>query len=340
MTELITEYKRCVAALEEAEKAPDNPKNASALESMLSSGTPAVRMLQRHHAYGLRLQEVVGKMKEHKERKPAGLVSIADKSDYLLLKDVCCTDVNGNVFENYDELFVNKTLEKNQNGELVFFTPYNGTAHFEKQASGVYLPSFALSCNILAALWQNKNNPECERILLMYKNKGNGNGWHCQNTVVDYAGEKIIHYPFDSDFPNDGGVAGINSGRKRIVLPFQNKSALKDEPLEQALQHAASLDFIRQFTGLKNPEALIEIGKYFEKEAKIWFPNNVAKCKNTRAAWLGCINYYFILLANDTLNDLGAARGVSRSEQPKAASSGKDRQKLVIMPPDKPIGGF
>ncbi|MFA5887620.1 MAG: hypothetical protein WC852_02830 [Candidatus Nanoarchaeia archaeon] len=310
-SEIISEYKRCVAALEEAEKDlnSENPKNISALESMLSAGTPAMRMLQRHHSYGPRLQEVVGKMKEYRERKPAG-VSIADKSDYLLLKDVCCTDVDGNVFESYDELFVNKNLEKNQNGELLFFTPYNGAAHFEKQAGGLFLPSFALSCNILAALWQNKGNPECERILLMYKNKGNGNGWHCQNTVVDYAGEKIIHYPFDSDFPNDGGVAGINSGRKRIVLPFQNKSALKDEPLEQALQHAASLYFIRQFTGLKNPEALVEIGKYLGKEAKVWFPDNAAKCKNTRAAWLGCGNYDFDLCANNSLDDSNAARGV------------------------------
>ena len=78
-SELITEYKRCVAALEEAERdlKSDNPKNASALESMLSSGSPAMRMLQRHHSYGPRLQEVVGKMKEYKERKPL-VAAVAD----------------------------------------------------------------------------------------------------------------------------------------------------------------------------------------------------------------------------------------------------------------------
>ena len=315
MTELITEYKRCVAALEEAERDlnTDIPKNISALESMLTSRTIPMQMLARHRAYGPRLQETLGKIKEYKERKPTGLVSIADKSDYLLLKDVCCTDVDGNIFEYYDELFVNKNIEKNQNGELVFFTPYNGAAHFEKQASGLFLPSFALSCNILNALWQNKDNPECERILLMYKNKGNGNGWHCQNTVVDYAGEKIIHYPFDSDFPNDGGVAGINKGRKRILLPFANKGSLKDEPLESALNHAAALYFIRQFTGLKNPEVFIEIGKHFGKEAKVWFPDGVAKCKETRAAWLGCSNDGFNLSAGGILNGNDAARGVSSS---------------------------
>ncbi|MDD4878614.1 MAG: hypothetical protein PHO02_06300 [Candidatus Nanoarchaeia archaeon] len=305
MTEIITEYKRCVAALEEAEKDlnSDKPQNLSVLESMLSSGTSAMRMLQRHHAYGPRLQEVVGKIKEYKERKP--LVAAAGVSDCLLLENICCTDADGNEFERHGQVYVPKSIDKNGDGSPINNTPYNWIVYFEQR--GMSLPSFALSCNILEALWKNKDNPECMQVLMNYKDKGNGYGWHAQNTLVNWGSAQVIHYPSDADFTSNGGNNNINNGG-RMPLQF-SRQGFKDCTLEDALKNPGMERFVKQLTGLRNPDVLVEIGKHFGKPAYVWTSGS----NDTRAAWLGCSNDNLVLFAISYLSSSSAARGVRSS---------------------------
>ena len=66
---------------------------------------------------------------------------------------------------------------------------------------------------------------------------------------------------------------------------------------------------------MHEPEILIEIGKYFGKPAKVWFPLNGKAGKSfneTRATWFGCNVTSFDLDANYNLSGTNSARGVRR----------------------------
>jgi len=125
--------------------------------------------------------------------------------------------------------------------------------------------------------------------------------------LVNWGSGQIIHYPSDSDFTSNGGNSNVNSGRRK---PLQfDKAGFNDLSLEDALKNATMAKFVRQLTGLRNPEVLVEIGSYFQKPAKVW----VSASNEVRAAWLGCGDGDFVLSAYYGLDGSGAARGVRAS---------------------------
>ena len=237
-----------------------------------------------------------------------------DAGDLLKLENIVCRDAKGNVFEQYDELYLAKDIFREQNGVRKLFTPYQAIAYSEEQ--GLFLPSFALSCNILVALFNQRDNPEAAKVLQQYRDYGPGYGWHAQNTIVDWGKQEIIHYPEDADFPSNGGTKKVNKG-KRIPLGFK-KQGLKNCSLEKALQQGKNFQtFLKNFTGLSDPAQLIPLGDAWKKPASVW----VSSSDEVRAAWLGCDGYIFILYAIDYLSDGGAACGVRRRATAGSANS-------------------
>jgi len=230
-------------------------------------------------------------------------------ADYVILKDISCVDADGQVWQKYDKLYVAKDIVRNPNGSQVSFTPYLAVVRFEKQENGLYLPDPATSCNIIVALYRNKDDSEINKVLMQYKDKGNGTGWHAQNGLVNYETEKLIYYPQDDDFPNNGGTQNINQNKSRIELPFR-KAGLSDETLEEGLKIPDILYFERQFTGLEDPGVLLEVADYFGRTARVWFPDNAESCTDTRAAWLGSSSRIFYLDADVRLGSSIAARPV------------------------------
>ena len=228
-------------------------------------------------------------------------------SDYLKLENIVCTDADNNVFESYSELYLAKDIICNSDKSQINKKPYDWAVYFEPQ--GLFLPSFALSCNLLQALFQGRSNPEIKAILDQYKDKGNGTGYQAQNTVVDFGAEQIIHYPTVADF-NQTGV--VNAGKPRVPQNFA-RAALQDSLLEDALREAEPTRYVKQLTGLRDPSILVEMGTYFGKPAKLWFPWNGKAgtgFREKRAAWLGCNVTYFGLGAGNNLGNYDAARGV------------------------------
>ncbi|MBU1603862.1 MAG: hypothetical protein KJ583_00970, partial [Nanoarchaeota archaeon] len=168
--------------------------------------------------------DVSGEQKSGAEKVSGGenLVTIINSNHFLTLKGIKCYDHNGKVMEQYDELIVAKDVERKAGGgDHVRFTPYDSIVHFEKQGSGLFLPSFALLSNIVVALYDQKDGgSDVKKVLDQFKDYGGGFGWHNSNTVVDWKGKKIVHYPDDSDFPECGGKDNINSSRKRNECVF------------------------------------------------------------------------------------------------------------------------
>ena len=234
--------------------------------------------------------------------------------EFLAVENIQCVDADDNVFEQYDLLFVRKDIERDESGKQVNFTPNCAIAHFEKE-DPLFLPSFALSCNIVAALDQQRDNPEVKPVLMQYKNYGVGHGFHAQNTVIDWKDQEIIHYPHKNDFLYWGGKAPINQFKSRVALPFERTqrrifrldNSLSDTTLEKGSKDQLMTRFVRQLTGLENPSVLVEIGNYFGKTARVW----VSSSNETRAAWFGCNNSNGLdLVGNCSLISNFAARGV------------------------------
>lgn len=239
-----------------------------------------------------------------------GIPMVTNAGDSLRLEGIACTDADGNVTESYPELYIDTDITRDKDNRQISKTSYQWAVYHEQQDK--FSPSFALSCNILAALYNNKSNPKINRVLMQYKDKGNGYGWHAQNTIIDYASEEIIHYPSAADF---SGAIAINAACQRITGSF-SKATLQDSLLEKALGDSAHTRFVCQLTGLRDPSILVDIGKYFGKPAKLWFPWSRKNGKNyndKRACWLGCYYDNFYLNSNDSLDDSDASRGVRKN---------------------------
>src|SRR3989344_5320123 len=260
---------------------------------------------------------------------PTVPVTVTNSGDVMLLHNLSCVDAAGKVFEQYNTLAVNKDIFRDRGAAQHNFTPYQAIVYSESK--GLFLPSMALSCNIVAALFQravkleNGNyttlDQNAKKVLDQYKDHGPGYGWQAQNTVIDYNGQNIIHYPRDADFPNHGGTNNINASHPKVELPFKKKDGtwpftnkkLERMTLEEGLNHPLVSVFVKQFTGLADPSILVEVGKYFQKPAKVWFPTSPIKvedCTETRAAWFGCYCSNLYLYGNYDLNINSAARGV------------------------------
>src|SRR3989338_9018598 len=210
--------------------------------------------------------------------------TIQDKGDFLLLENIVCKDARGRIFEQYKALEVRKDIFRRKRSPQNF-TPCEAAVYCEQQ--GLFLPSFALSCNILTALYQGKSDPAIAKVLGQYKSYSRYcYGGHTTNTLIEWGSAKIINYPKDSDFPSNGGNQNINGEWKRKELSFLSKD-LSDMRLEDALKLNPFMRFIQNLTGLPDPSILVKIGGYFQKEARVW----VSSSSETRAAWLGC-NYY------------------------------------------------
>ncbi len=228
--------------------------------------------------------------------------------DCFLLKDISCVDASGNVFERYDTLAIQKDIFRNAQCQIDL-TSYNGAVHCEQQ--GLFLPSFALTCNIVAALCQNRNNVKAKKILDMYKDKGTGEGIYFQNTLINYATEDVIHCPLAADFDQ---TTAVNTARQRKQAHFK-KAALQSSLLEHALTDTAHTRYVKQLTGLADPALLVEIGKYFGSPARLWFPWNEqesATCTHSYAAWFSCGSDGLNIYGSGNLSDSDAARGVRK----------------------------
>ncbi len=233
--------------------------------------------------------------------------------DFLAVENIQCVDADGNAFEQYDKLLVDKDVVRSDDGKHVNFTSYRAIVHFERDGS-LFVPSLALSCNLAAALYQHRDDPEVKPVLMQYQNHGDGYGWHAQNTVIDWGEQKVIHYPHKNDFTEHGGKTSINQARQRTLLPFARTQELKfwfnkslsDTTLENGLKDPLMVRFVRQLTGLQDPSVLVELGNYFGKTARVW----VSSSNKTRAAWFGCYSYNLYLYGSNILNNDNAARGV------------------------------
>src|SRR3989344_8931764 len=121
----------------------------------------------------MRLREEI-----ERENKSSSVV-VVGAGDCLRLENLVCVDAEGKEFERYDTLYVAKDVVRNGTTHRSF-TPYQAITHFEQEGKGFFVPSFSLSCNILAALYAHKDIPEAHAVLQQYRYHRAGSGWQAQ----------------------------------------------------------------------------------------------------------------------------------------------------------------
>ncbi len=257
-------------------------------------------------------RQVCLKYEEVKPKPKAPAIVTSSKKNFIEIPEIVCHDADGNIIEEYRDLYVMKDVFRDGAGNIIFLNPYKATRHCENEQ--LYNPSMALWCNILAWAYKNKGcNPDARELFFKFKDKGNGNGWHVANTIVPWKKGRgsVIHYPCDNDFPNYGGNGEINQDRLRKELDFRVNGSFGDVPISEALSDDGFRRYIINLTGLVDPNILVGMGKEFGKTAKIWVPNSPNKADYTSGAWLGCGYNYFNFFSYNVLNISNAVRGVA-----------------------------
>jgi len=192
------------------------------------------------------------------DKKPISFSN--SSSHYVSLQNICCRDANGNVFENYKEVHVDKNLTK---AVAQTFNYHDAVESFdEKTIDGYFLPSFALTCNILEALYKCSIDTEAKNLLEEYwLNEDSDNNMFLQNTIIDWETGSIAHYPKNS-FSGNGN--SINAERKTSRIGFNPREILKG-PIDcsGALDKPSNRRFFRNLTGLYEPNVLLEIADHF-----------------------------------------------------------------------------
>lgn len=180
---------------------------------------------------------------------------------FIELYDLTCVDASGGEFERYGTLYLATDIFRDGRVNPDIRTHYDHVVSCEQKRW--FLPSFALSCAILEALYANRTDPTFNHVLQQYKDWG-----HAQNTIINYTTEEVIHYPRAADFNQ---VGTVNAPRFTIQRGFV-KTGLEDNLLKDALRDAAYERLVRQLTGRPDPSVLIELGEYFDKPARLTFP--------------------------------------------------------------------
>ena len=216
--------------------------------------------------------------------------------DYLVLENLQCFDAEGRITESYPQVFVRKSVEK-EGGKILVRTPSDCVAYCSEH--GLILPSFALTFAIVQRLFESKSDPACLEVLMQYKNKGDGNGWHTTNTIVNWKNRRIIHYPRELG----------HSTLSQVEHSFEVKD-FGNFKLSQALKNNQFRNYLINLTGLRTPESLLELGNLFKKSVMAWVPNNPKEANYTSGAWFGCNVNYLYLDCFDVLTDNDGFRGV------------------------------
>ncbi|MBM3200539.1 hypothetical protein FJZ53_06375 [Candidatus Woesearchaeota archaeon] len=233
----------------------------------------------------------------------------ATENDHVRLENVYCKDKDGNVFERYNRLFVRTSLATTNKIRESCFTLPGAVSFFERQKGDVFLPSNALTCSILAKLYELRHYEEMESLLLQYSGHKK-DGWHLQNTLVDWNWQKIMHYPGYYEIPKKIKKRDINYKRACAPLEFNIKHG-EDAKLEFLLREPKMADFIKDLTGLENPEILVDIGDYFKKPTRVWFPDEKhEQPEKPFTVWIGCRHDNFDIFLASKVNYPGPARGV------------------------------
>ena len=278
------------------------------------------------------LDDLSGEIEEEKQISiKKDLSPVQDAGDYVIVRNIECVDADGNVFEKHDELWIPKDVERDKN-YVKSFSVYGAIVHCEEKGNDWFLPSAAATLNYLLKIFPkavrkrsdgnyHTINEEFKKVLdIFYNGQDQFFGVLAQNSLVAFGKSEIIHYPKKEDFTYASGDVGINFNRDSIRLEFDN-SNLEVCCLLDGLENKGIERFVRQYSGVANPEELLNLGDYYgwlsngDKHSRLWFSSNYEGSMNfsdTFALRIFCDTYnpYLNICADINLDNSFSASGV------------------------------
>jgi len=248
-------------------------------------------------------------------------VKCTDEDIYLTFvpfNDIRCVGADGKVFEEYKKIRVAPIYfhfgDKNTPTTL---TPAGANKMCKDKK--MFLPSFALSCNILERLLKHKATPGFGLVLNQYRKRliQNQSTYH-QNTVVNYQKGEIIHYP--------GPIMFGTLDSRNLYQPFE-KIKFDFDPTnfrnfsldESPPMTSEELKFLKNLTGLEDPlKTLKELEDYFEIDVRCWFQDSHVDRWNAtllgHTTDSGSMSAFGLHTGWGLENDYGLTRGVKRAD--------------------------
>lgn len=206
----------------------------------------------------------------------------------MTLEDISCIDYDGNVFERYDKLELVEDVAIASHNQIEVLNYFNGNNE------GFFIPSFALTCNILAKLLKKTDSNDtnekahAKMFLNQYSSILSHKGWHWQNTVIDWENQVIAHYL-------ESMPCYTKYHPSQARLDFQLNQPGGAYFLDMAMQSREMKVFVNNLTGLASSGAIIRVGKYLGRETKIHLPTEAEKSQPTLLTLLGSDKNHFNL---------------------------------------------
>jgi len=239
------------------------------------------------------LDEAMRRAKDYTPKKKEEMpepVSSEHISDFVELNDLKCVASSGQVIEEYPVLAVAGDIERyaDSNHSMVKSGVSVANVQLKKHKKG-FLPSLALTCNIVVKLYENRDLPSMQELLCQYKLRHFGDEWGVtlQNTLVNHHSYKIAHYPTMIN-EKDKSPARTELFTADLSTRYESVS-LETITLDPLLEK-----FVKDLTGLEDPTVLIKIADYFDADASILFPTD-REYDPTRMCRFGCIRNELVI---------------------------------------------
>ena len=236
------------------------------------------------------------------ESEPGEPLTHKRQGNYATLQSIVCTDKDEVLFEQAAELRVAQGVIRDDKHRAKEFTFIGGVQEIPKAMNGWYMPSFALTCGILAKCYEQRDTQPYKDVLDQYREAGVKQGMHATNTIIRWADRTIIHYPDEKDF-NILGHPGMNSTPTRKAMEFDSWTK-GSQWLANVLEDNSIHDFLAKLTGLAKPELLLDIGRYYGLETLVLFPCDESEFYETKAS-IGCggeLHRFFLNLSWSQFN--------------------------------------
>ena len=312
-----------------------NPDKSIALETEMYWALDDIHKTLKH----ARLNgSISSQAQSFEERAESVLTRYADakpgddfdpESDDPLILDIKCLDADGRIFDRLKSATLMNQPSRTAAGLLNETTLNNHIKMY--QDAGRELMSLPAMLNALMAIFGSAAirqgdgrfvtlDAKLRDFLRGYMAQGGDSTWYATNTLVNYDAETVIHHPSDRDFLSKGVQSqNVNANRQRAELGFINATLhsdyLKDSLLKDTIVTSRIYRFLRQVTGLKWPERLLDLGSYLGKEVWLSFPRDIdnglgRNFKETKAVCVKVSDRYIALSFSGSLNYQYAAYGM------------------------------
>ncbi len=230
--------------------------------------TLASLFLEKITPTSIALKELQGYLFQQRRERvyEKNMPSLQDASRHIIAFDLCTAAEKNDVSEEYLELRFGKDVieVKESSGQDI----QKIIRSFEKQ--NCFLPSMPLTCTLLSTLYKFRSDSYAKKILLDYINPKQAGVWFRTDSSIDWGVHETTHYNLQKKHLSVlGDKTNAISSYDAVPQPFTLYRS-QEVLLQTLLKENES--FVKNITGLTDPEILCSLARTYGKEMKVYLP--------------------------------------------------------------------